>query len=183
MTKGPCPGCGQPAEVRSNRSRYCRACYNIRYKNYVPCSSCSGVMRQGAKRCSGCVAAAAGSLREMSPGEIGWVAGVIEGEGTFASRSALSICVTMTDPDVIGRLAVTTGIGTVYHNMKRQQSHHKAPSAWYVRRRRHVEGLIPLIYPWLGARRRAAADQLLAAYGARDLRSVERAGLEPALPA
>lgn len=99
----------------------------------------------------------------MSPEEIAWVAGIIEGEGTFVAHgSGVRIGVAMTDIDIINRLAAVTGIGNVYHNLSVARPHHKPASLWCVGRRAHAVHLFAAIYPWLGRRRRERIDALLA---------------------
>ncbi len=96
----------------------------------------------------------------MSPEEIAWVAGILEGEGTFSGNRHRVTCA-MTDRDIIARLAQTTGVGRIYFS-KRQKEHHKDVWIWSVIRRSEVTELTRAIIPWLGERRTAAAILLCA---------------------
>lgn len=178
-TRGPCPSCSKPAEVRANRSRYCKTCYNDRYNPCVPCS-CGRLKSRRAVRCRTCVDGSVPQPRLMSAEEIAWVAGIIEGEGSFVAGAHPCIKVQMTDSDIIDRLGEVTGIGRIYHDMKVARMHHKASSGWYVNRRDHVEYIVRLVYPWLGVRRKAAAERLVERFAERAVnRLAARTGLEP----
>lgn len=116
-------------------------------------------MRTRSILCQSCVSLAAGSVREISPEEVAWLAGLIEGEGSFVATTR-TLSVHMTDEDVIRRLQEVTGVGRVYATAK-QKPRHKDAYKWHVKRRDHLRQLVPLLLPWLGARRRKAATALL----------------------
>jgi hypothetical protein len=167
----PCPDCGGPVAVRSNRSRYCSTCYYQRYGRTGTCPACQGKMRASSEYCSTC-ARPARPPRVMSDPEVAWVAGILEGEGSF-SKTRARIHVTMTDRDVVEKLHNTTGIGSVFYDRPGQLPHHKPYSTWYVTRSAHVVQLAVLVIPWLGIRRRSAALSLVSRYA-------PQAGVEPA---
>lgn len=98
----------------------------------------------------------------MSPTEVAWLAGIIEGEGSFVAgaKTACRIQVVMTDIDIIDRIAALTGVGFTYLT-KPNRTHYKVAKGWAVRRAEHVQHIISLVRPWLGARRREAADKLV----------------------
>ena len=175
-----CPGCGEAtARYSTNRTRYCRACYHDRYyyslNRVGKCPQCGGRMRSDSKLCRKCRVAESGELRVMRPEEIAWVAGIIEGEGTFRATKSRGITVAMTDRDIIERLKIVTGVGRIYA-VARQKAHHKDSFIWCVSCRDHYTGLALAILPWLGERRNAAARRLIEGV------SVTPAGLEPAFP-
>lgn len=97
----------------------------------------------------------------MSASEIAWVAGVLEGEGSFITGANLVISVTMTDQDVIERLASLTGVGRIHVNGSPKRDHYKPAYQWHVKRIAHVRQLALAVMPWLGERRAAAATRLL----------------------
>jgi hypothetical protein len=99
----------------------------------------------------------------MSGEQIAWLAGLIEGEGSFVATTR-TLSVVSTDEDIIHRLRDTTGVGRIYR-AARQQPHHKQAYLWNVGRSAHLRQLIPLLLPWLGERRTQAAATLLAALG------------------
>lgn len=96
----------------------------------------------------------------MTAAEIAWVAGIIEGEGSFCYKNGVAIQVTMTDQDVIERLQRITGLGRIYA-IKPRAEHHKPAWMWSVQRRAHIRHIIRCTLPWLGDRRTVAARRLL----------------------
>jgi hypothetical protein len=155
-----CP-CGQPSRGGSNRSRYCKRCYQIRYAR-KPCPECGKPMEKRSQICAECRWGPPFQPRQMSEAETAWVAGLLEGEGSFiATAKSLAIQAAMTDRDVIDRLAAVTGVG-VMHLRRPQRAHHKPSWLWQVKRRAHIHHIAEAVLPWLGERRRAAALALLA---------------------
>lgn len=98
--------------------------------------------------------------RNIPPAEVAWLAGILEGEGSFISKGQARIQVSMTDQDIITRLAELTGVGRVYA-VRRQKPHHKDAWLWTVNRPVHVEYIIRRVLPWLGQRRTIAAKDVL----------------------
>lgn len=115
--------------------------------------------------------------------EVAWLAGLLEGEGSFFMLTSHvggkayrypRIAVNMTDRDIIERVAALL-CGSVYDipatsirpGMKlqyRAQASGSNAAEWMVR-----------LKPWLGARRAAKIDELLAEYGAIEPTNVRRA--------
>lgn len=156
-----CPTCGTTnRHHRSNRTLYCKTCYNARYKGHVPCPGCGGPKTRQAAQCRQCRWGPDAEPRQMSPVQVAWLAGLLEGEGTFVSKRRPHIAVAMTDQDVVQRLLDWTGLGRI-HSVGRQKDHHKPAWIWTVRRRAHIQHLVRLVRPWLGERRGVAADALL----------------------
>jgi hypothetical protein len=100
----------------------------------------------------------------MSEVWIAWVAGLLEGEGTFVRRGdkKLAISVHMTDRDIIERLQFVTGVGRV-RACKKQREHHKPSWRWTVASSKRAKELAMLVYPWLGKRRREKIDNIVGA--------------------
>lgn len=113
----------------------------------------------------------------MSDPEIAWLAGIIEGEGSImvGGDGRCKISVQMTDLDIIERLQMTTGLGQVYVNQGTARSHYKPTHRWTVGHRSSVRHIVTAIRPWLGYRRRTAADAVM-----QRLDLVGSTGLEPA---
>ena len=97
----------------------------------------------------------------MSDIELGWLAGILEGEGSFGAyvRSdrpksvVLQVRVVMVDVDVVERLRDVTEIGTIRFQESRRPS--EQPTChWSVHRKSDVLDLLTAILPLMGARRR-----------------------------
>jgi hypothetical protein len=102
----------------------------------------------------------------MSTNELAWVAGVVDGEGTFGrvGRPGGRVRVVMTDVDVIERLHELTGVGLVYDRGRRDGTH-KPVWEWDVTRRASVKELVRALAPLLSARRRETVERILSANG------------------
>lgn len=118
----------------------------------------------------------------MTEAEIAWVAGIVEGEGCItlvkrqtkrpdAPRNTGRLTVKMNDEDIIRRLHSLTGVGTVCRESRGQ-------FAWQVQKRADVPPILRTLLPWMGARRTARINEVLAAheermfvYGARHWRA------------
>lgn len=93
----------------------------------------------------------------MTPEQVAWVAGLIEGEGYIQIRKeahSVRINVAMTDEDVVRRLQAFTGVGAVYAWTKKTKGG-KNVWTWSVGHRAEVRPLLMEIAPWMGVRRGA----------------------------
>ena len=153
-----CPACGATGNHRKNRSLYCIPCYDARYCT-TECPGCGGRMRLRSVLCARCKWGDPQPV-EMTSDQVAWVAGILEGEGSFISGKAAGITVTMTDLDIIRRLQQVTGVGRI-HPTTRRKDYHKDAWIWAVRRRTHIRQVVNAVLPWLGERRSAAAHNLL----------------------
>ena len=125
---------------------------------YDTCN-CGGRKANHAQMCSQC----RGKLNDrfvpknITPEQIAWVAGIIEGEGCISSTKKKPqrwwISVRMTDKDTIQRLHMYTGIGSRCSDASKYYTGMKPCYCWQVCKRVHREWLAKLIYPWLGERR------------------------------
>lgn len=111
----------------------------------------------------------------MSQVDIGWLAGLIEGEGcvhrkrNFKPKYPLSkyapspiIAVQMVDEDIIRRLAEVTGVGNIRGPYCSKTALGKQPRwDWRVAKKRDVARLLLAIYPLLGQRRREQTAALV----------------------
>ncbi len=102
----------------------------------------------------------------MNDLQLGWVAGIIEGEGCFIhqkERDHLRIQVKMTDEVVINRLQEITNVGRVRPaDVKGKLEHHKDKWIWVVTKRDDTLWLAEKIMPLLSQRRRHRLQEILA---------------------
>lgn len=99
------------------------------------------------------------------PVRLGWLAGIIEGEGWIGNRNGRpTIQVIMTDEDVVRRVHEWSGgLGTVV-GPSTPKDQRKPYWSWRITARDDAAAFIATISPYLGARRRARAQAVLAAY-------------------
>jgi hypothetical protein len=104
----------------------------------------------------------------ISIAQLHWVAGLIEGEGCFWQRrnGEILVQVLMTDGDVIGRLQVILGFGTL--SQKRLPSG-KIAYQWASRRQEQTAGLMMTLLPLMGARRSDKIRECLKAWKKKPL--------------
>jgi hypothetical protein len=104
----------------------------------------------------------------MTAAETAWVAGIIEGEGYFTTKGSggLAVRVSMTDRDIIERLKALTGVGTLYVPRNPRPGEWKQAYTWAVQDRQDAKALLEAILPWLGLRRTAKVEEVLAQYRA-----------------
>lgn len=110
----------------------------------------------------------------MEQREIAWVAGIIEGEGTFyiSPRGFGRIKVAMTDLDVIERLHEWTGYGHV--TGPHLHGANKPSWAWTVSTIDECIALGEAVQPWMCLRRGLALESLLAVERTRKARQLIR---------
>ena len=99
--------------------------------------------------------------------EVAWLAGLVEGEGSFVITHRATLTVAMTDLDIVERLPRLTGVGNLYAYKTKAAAHHKDVYGWTVGKQRHLLAVTRSIRPWLGARRGESADAVLAWLEAR----------------
>lgn len=100
----------------------------------------------------------------IRPVDVGYVAGIIDGEGWMLAAPWPTVAVKMTDEDVIRRLQALTGVGNV--TGPRIRAGRKPIWQWTVSRSRDVAALLMTVYPLLGQRRQAKAREVLEAWRA-----------------
>ena len=100
----------------------------------------------------------------LSDIELGWIAGILEGEGCFdlnIARRKIIVTCGLTDEDVVKKLQSLLG-GTIYVRPKSRDA--KATKDYYVWNLRTREIVIPflhLIQPLMGNRRQKKIDDML----------------------
>jgi hypothetical protein len=104
--------------------------------------------------------------KRMSDREgIVWAAGLFEGEGCLyqTNRKAYpGAALMMTDEDVVRKFVDTVGMGGVREY--RTKPPRKPTWRWEVYGFEKVQALIAMFWPFLGERRQAKAQEILAAY-------------------
>lgn len=113
-----------------------------------------------------------GLMLDMSDRDLGWLAGILEGEGCFAmawdlrrKRRQVQVRVCMTDEDVVRRCQSISGLGTLTPQKPStawNKPHHKPIWRWYVGRATDIHDLLTLVYPLMGARRQERIAECLA---------------------
>lgn len=97
--------------------------------------------------------------------EIAWLAGILEGEGSFVpappsmGKTSIGVQVSMTDEDVIARVAKM--FGTAYHRSDRNPGSWK-PAYVTVARGRRAAVIMRAVLPHMGSRRAQRIQALLA---------------------
>lgn len=146
----------------SGLSDWCRDC-NIAHSRDT--CACGESKVKKATKCILCKNGPVPTPNEMTPAEIAWVAGLLEGEGCWSRRSqgrnGWDIKLSMSDEDVVYRLQGVTGVGTVNKGTSREG--HKDMWDWTVSKKEHREWLTGLVYPWMGTRRKARIDEYIGA--------------------
>jgi hypothetical protein len=109
---------------------------------------------------------------QMSDFELGWVCGILEGEGCFfvtTRRTAkygpylyARVTVCRTDRDVLEQLQRVTGVGILEKVRERKDPRHKPISQWIVCRNQEAIELMIAVYPHMGVRRQAKIREVLA---------------------
>jgi len=97
--------------------------------------------------------------------QLGWIVGLIEGEGCIQLRKPArpNVTVASTDADVIEKLLILTGIGTT-RTAKRKTKRNKQVYVWNVTKRDDAGRLLELILPHLCKRRNAKASKTISAW-------------------
>jgi hypothetical protein len=109
---------------------------------------------------------------EINREQLAWAAGLFEGEGCFSTSTRrtrrpgaptsrkCAAQINMTDHDVVSRFREVMGFGSI-RSIKQAQPHHKPQLKWVASSFEHFQATVALLWPWLGARRRARAKELL----------------------
>jgi hypothetical protein len=120
---------------------------------YDQCA-CGNRKAKKSEMCARCRAANFPQPNRLSESEAAWIAGILEGEGSWsakAGRRNWTVSVRMTDRDIIERLQKLTGIGRFY--VEESPKGYKTSFVWSVAARPHREWLTTAVWPWLGSRR------------------------------
>lgn len=108
----------------------------------------------------------------MSDINLAWLAGLLEGEGSFISSAGrVMIALEMTDEDIVRRVQTLTGVGGVWQTTKRQ-AHHKQAWRWAAQGQAEVKELLETLLPLMGQRRTIKIIECLAAIAQRSAQHV-----------
>lgn len=112
----------------------------------------------------------------MSDADIAWAAGLFEGEGYITIFQMeghvlplIRLGITMTDRDVLERFCRIVECGRVTGEHRFGRPNHKPTYRWAIGNRRDVERILLAFRPWLGERRGAKADLMLAEIAKLDM--------------
>ena len=134
--------CKEPVKARE----WCQRHY-ARWRNHGTTAGGSGLKREQTL---------SGGWTDV---ELAWVAGILEGEGSFyVGPGGRKLTVEMKDLDIIERVQTILGGGRMHH---RTGGIHAGMHALTIARCRDLVVLLPAIMPWLGERRQAQANKLL----------------------
>jgi hypothetical protein len=105
----------------------------------------------------------------MSDQEFYWLAGLLEGEGSFlpgppSAPNSVRITLTMTDADVVARVAALWGVS--YHEVRRELCHAMGwkPNFYTHLRGRPAVEMMRRLLPFMGVRRQGQIERALASY-------------------
>ena len=110
------------------------------------------------------------TVHELTDNELHWVAGLLEGEGSFILTwkgkktkryPAYIVQCNMTDRDVVARLADLLQIGHLSKKQIPKQKNHKPFWSWRLNKRDEVKALLELLLPLMGKRRQAKIQKIL----------------------
>ena len=100
---------------------------------------------------------------ELSDFDLGWLVGMIEGEGNMACRIGkkkngsylgTTISISSTDKDMIDRLQELVPLGRAAYKREPKVAHHKTQYLWSVNKRQEVRTITETILPYLSERRK-----------------------------
>ncbi|NBQ67435.1 MAG: hypothetical protein EBU46_00850 [Nitrosomonadaceae bacterium] len=110
------------------------------------------------------------TVHELTDNELHWVAGLLEGEGSFMLTwkgkktnryPAYIVQCNMTDYDVVARLSNLLQIGHLSTKRIPKQKKHKPFWSWRLTKRDEVKTLLELLLPLMGHRRAAKIREIL----------------------
>lgn len=102
-------------------------------------------------------------MNKLGQAEIGWIAGIYEGEGscTLKGKRSLTIEIQMTDHDVLERLHALLGIGVLKNPIQRHVYKNSKPVTRFWITSSDAVSFLELVMPWLGRRRKERAEEAI----------------------
>ena len=98
--------------------------------------------------------------RIPSKEEAAWFSGIFEGEGCFITKgNAIGLQIVMTDRDTIERVGSIFNLGKVTQNGT--TSSNKEIWRWIIQGYDRTQFVLCFMWPWLGARRRTRASEIM----------------------
>lgn len=105
----------------------------------------------------------------VSDFELGWLVGIIEGEGSISCRYnkktgylCAELTVSSTDEDMVDRLHNLYPGKSSY--VKKYRNHFKEQYIWAVTSRQGIRTILSTIYPYMGKRRKERIEQVLSEF-------------------
>lgn len=103
----------------------------------------------------------------MAPEELAWLAGLLEGEGSFckgppSKPNSPRVALSMTDEDVVSRVALLLGVR--YHRSNRGKAKGWKPCFMLYQSGRPAVALMQRLRPLMGNRRQGQIDRAVACY-------------------
>lgn len=144
--------------------RKCGPCRELN-RTLPACSKCGKRLTNGRyKTCGDCVRDTFYVPKEFTVDELMWVAGLLEGEGSFTRNGyRRRVVCTSTDYDVLVKLKNVTGVGAICKTSKRE-SHHKQAWLWTAGKKVHAVHLATTLYPLMSKRRKLQIENMLHPY-------------------
>lgn len=114
--------------------------------------------------------------------DLAWAAGLFEGEGSIVVRRQCvkgrdyeqwTLNLSSTDLDVIERVHRIIGLGHIT-GPYRPKGSTKPVWAWRITKQWHTYAALVALYPWLGERRRARAQECMEALASKPVKHCER---------
>ena len=107
----------------------------------------------------------------LTPQFIGWVAGLLEGEGHFSCKTmhgrswpgTIRVTLAMTDKDVVERFGAAFGRPAAFVRIRNNRPHHRPIYTVNISGAR-AAGLMMTIYPLMSARRKNKLSEVLAGW-------------------
>lgn len=97
---------------------------------------------------------ATSTVNQMTEGQIGWMAGIFDGEGSVCDdgKNGVRLQIEMTDQDTIEKVKEFTGVGNI-SVVPPSKDNYQIKYKWRVGTKEDVITLINLILPWMSLRR------------------------------
>lgn len=113
----------------------------------------------------------------MNRDDIIWLAGLLEGEGSFifggkTNRHKVRICLAMTDKDVVEKVALLFGTKCTEEKRNNKPEHYRQCWRTVIQGGKAVE-VMKSILPWMGQRRSKRINDLIQRYEDRPIRHYE----------
>lgn len=109
-----------------------------------------------------------GIIKNWTKGNLSWLAGFLEGEGSFTSGKAhtrknpqLRVTACSTDKDTLEKCQNISGMGLSLHKGKKKTLYRKDFWCWYVSKQEYAYALAVALYSFMGSRRKEQIRQLL----------------------
>ena len=113
-------------------------------------------------------------MNNLTDIEIGWLAGILDGEDTFTAHEERAhtkigtvyinkrarVRCQMTDEDVLNKLFTTTGVGTVAGPYEQRGLGTQPTWTWQVSKLQDVRDIIDTIYPHMSFRRQIRINEM-----------------------